>query len=247
MSFVSRRSPWRVPAPPAPDSGPKPDDPLQRLLLSAAWRPRALAVSLAAALGRVPGGDEQRRLHDRIGRLLETSEAACRLARESGLDEVETCVAARLESGPVPTAASWAEVALAEETFGSALECAFAELTSSSHEGLQALATTGGPGPGCGEAPLAALAEDENNRECLQILVDRWMPAAVRVLGRPGNGNELPLLKTRIKRRPAEKALAAFLAETEARLGARGLWLPDAPRMGVTVPAGWTPRHGTQD
>ena len=244
MSFVSRRSPWRVPSPPGPDAGPKPDDALLRLLLSAAWRPRALAVSLAAGLGRIPDGAGQILLHERIGRLLTTSAAAARLATERGLDDVETCIAARLESGPVPTCGSWAETSLADETFGRALEAAFAGFASSSDEGLVALASEAAPGPGCGEAPLAALSEDANNRECLQILVDRWLPASVRVFGTPGGENELSLLETRIKPSSAEDALAAYLADTEARLGALGLWLPDAARMGVTVPAGWTPRRG---
>lgn len=246
MSFVSRRSPWRVPPPPGPDEGPKPDDVLQRLLLAAAWRPRALAVSLAAGLGRIPDSGGQLEVHARIGRLLETSARAAELAQDRGLDEIETCIAARLESGPLPTCASWAEIALADETFGRALERAFADLAGSTDPALATLGREAAPGPGCGKAPLAGFAEDPKNLECLQILVDRWLPAAVRVFGRPGNDNELSLLKSRIKSRSAEEALAAFLADTEARLGALGLWLPDAARMGVTVPAGWTPRRGPQ-
>jgi hypothetical protein len=247
MSFVSRRSPWRVPAPPGPDDGPKPDDALLRLLLSAAWRSRALAVSLAAGMGRIPDGEAQRSLHARVGCLLDSSVAAAALAAERGLEDGETCIAARLESGPLPTCASWAEAALADETFGRALEDAWRELADSADEALAALGRENGPGRGCGEAPLAALAEDAKNRDCLQILVDRWLPASVRVFGRPANGNELALLESRIKPRSSEEALAAFLADTEARLGALGLWLPDAARMGVTVPAGWTPRRGSRD
>ena len=83
--------------------------------------------------------------------------------------------------------------------------------------GVDVEAIAGLPSPVApqGGETLAALAEDAKNRDCLQILVDRWMPAAVRVWGRPGSPGELPLLQGRIKPRPAEEALAAFLADWE--------------------------------
>lgn len=244
MTFVSRRSPWMIPRPLGPGSVTKPDEPVLRLLLAAAWRPRALALSFAAALSRVPGGGPQLGLHARIGRLLACSEGCCALARARGDSEVETRVASRLAGEPLPNCASWAEVAVAEATFGRALEEAFGRFVDSSDEAISALARDGGPGsPGEGEA-LAAMARDAKNLECLQILVDRWMPAAVQVFGRPGATAEPPLLKDRIKTNASTETLSAFLDGVEQRLGALGLWLPDAARMGLTAPAGWSPHRG---
>lgn len=238
MSFVSRRSPWMVPPPPGPDDGLAPEDALLRLLLSTAWRPRALAVSLAAGLGRIPDGAGQEELSHRVTRLLRSSNAASRLAVERGLEETERIVASRLAAAPLPTCASWAECLLADAIYGRALELAAAELNHSSDLAIASLTR---PGPARGGSTLAALAADAKNRECLQILVDRWMPAAVRVFGRPGAACEPELLDSRIKPRPAVEALADFLADIETRLGQLGLWVPDAARMGVSVPAGWTP------
>jgi 1,2-phenylacetyl-CoA epoxidase catalytic subunit len=243
MTFVSRRSPWMLPPPLGPDRAEKPADPRLRLLLAGAWRPRAFAVSLAGALGRVGGGEPQRRLVERVGRLLEVSEAFAALARERGLEDAETLAQARLESAPLPQAASWAEAALAEATFGRALGAAFADLARSADEALASAARRGAEPELFGQETLAALAEDANNRECLQILVDRWLPAAVRAFGRPGSECEPALLGDRTKPRAAGEALAAFLNDCEARLGALGLWLPDAARMGVTAPEGWAPRR----
>ena len=240
MTFVSRRSPWMVPRPAGAEQARRPEDPVQRLLLAAAWRPRAFAVSLAAALGRIPGGALPA-LHERIGGLLQASAGFAELLRASGLDDAETQVQARLADEPLPTCASWAEVAIAEATFGRALAQAFDALRGSEHETVAAAAArAGAPCAGAAEA-LDELARDAKNRECLQILVDRWMPAAVRVLGRPGRPAEPALHEARIAVDAPETALAAFLSGVEGRLHAAGLWLPDAARMGVEVPAGWTP------
>lgn len=246
MTFISRRSPWMVPRPAGPDDAAKPDEPVLKLALSAAWRPRALAASMAAALGRVPGGGPQVEVHGRIGRLLGSSEAWCAVLRSRGLAECETLVQARIAAEPVPTCASWAEVAVADATFGLALEAAYGDLAGSADAELAAAARDAGPAPAIDGSVLADLASDAKNRDCLQILVDRWLPAAVQVFGRPGNASEPPLLESRIKRRASEKALAGFLDDLERKMQGLALWLPDAARMGVTAPQGWRPRRGAQ-
>lgn len=244
MTFVSRRSPWIVPPLPKAEDVPRPTEALPRFLLAAAWRTRAHAVSLAAALGTLPGGEAQRRLLERLGALLEASESACEALRRRGFEQAEDATRILVAKHPLPTCASWAEIAVAEQTHGLALDAAGRDAIQAEEADLAETAKRFGRHGALGADWLAELAADEKNRACLQILVDRWLPSAVRVFGRPGNASEPTLLQARIWSRTSEEALAAFLADTEERMGQLGLWLPDAARMGVVAPEGWKPGRG---
>ncbi|MEM7246704.1 MAG: hypothetical protein AAF533_15240 [Acidobacteriota bacterium] len=242
VTFVSRRSPWVLPAPVDAASWQAPDEPLARLALGACWRLRALAHSLSHGLSRVPDLAAQRTVLQRTDALLTTSEQFRELAARHDVDDAETRVLARLVGEPLPNALSWAEVAIADRTFGHALDVTLGSLTESSDSEL-ASAASRHVAADLGSTLVEELAATPSHRECLQILIDRWLPPAVHVFGRPGAPGELPLLESRIKSRSAAEGLSAFLDQLEADWLPLGLWLPDAERMGVQAHDGYKPQR----
>ena len=239
---MSWRSPPMVPRPIDPASVRLPDAPHARLALGASWRLRAFAHSLAHGLRRVPS-PAHAHVARRIASCLDASDAF-RRARALAADEEESerLVEARLVTEPLPQAASWAEVALADALFGGALEAAARDVEGSSDTDLAAAACIHRGEP-FGESVLDELSRDEPNRACLQLLVERWMASCVHVFGRPGRPGDAEMVAARVKPRPAVDALASWLDVVERRMDAWGLRVPDAGFMGVDVPEGWAPRR----
>lgn len=229
-----------IPRPVDPAEVTLPTECVARLALGASWRLRAFAHSLAHGLRRVPSSGH-RAVASRIDACLAASDRfrlVPGLAAAGG--DPERLVEARLNREPIPSCASWAEVACADVLFGGALEAAIASLAGSSDDAIAAAARDD-LGLPFGEAVLDALAADPPNRACLQLLVDRWTAHAVRAFGLPGSPADAELVVRRVKTRAAGESLLSWLSAIERRMEPWQLCLPDAQFMGVEIPGNWTP------
>ena len=236
------RSPAMLPLPVDPASVTPPAEPLPRLALGAAWRLRGFAHALAHGLRRVPGGAHHLAVLARIERALLGSDAFLAHPSLPAGEEPERLVQARLRLEPLPNCESWAEIAMADVLYGSALDRQIAALSRSTEPGLAECARLAVPGESFGRPLLRVLCADPRNRPCLQILADRWLPASCHVFGRPGSAADAPLAAAGT--RPAAlDALRAFLARAEEELWSLGLQAPDAQFMGIIAPDDYRPRR----
>ena len=217
-----------LPKPIDPASVTWPADPRERLALGAAWRLRAFAHALALGLRRVPSPTHAP-VARRIAACIDASDA---FAHASGAG-AEPLVQARLLREPLPACASLAEVAIADALVGSAIDAAVSALATSSDADIAAAARRDRGEP-FGEAVLDELAADPPNRACLQLLVERWMAAAIHVVGRPGADAEL--VTRGVKPLSSSDVARAWLAGVDARLARWGLKRPDAQFLGVVLP-----------
>jgi 1,2-phenylacetyl-CoA epoxidase catalytic subunit len=125
--------------------------------------------------------------------------------------------------------------------FAAALERAVASCGGSSDDRLARAASSALPFPRAfGGEVLAELAACEKNRPCLQLLVDRWVPAAAMAFGRPGSAAETALLERRVKTVSAADGLARYGRDLAASLSRLGLTLPDPQRIGIDVGGSWS-------
>jgi 1,2-phenylacetyl-CoA epoxidase catalytic subunit len=231
-----------LPRPVDPGSLVFPGDPVTRLAFGAAWRERALGHALGHGCRRVPGGAIQAAVLGRMAHSLAASDAFLAACEELGCRDAELLVQARLLQEPLPYVESLAEACIAELLFAGALDAGLAALAGTSHVAVaKAIRSAGSPPAPFGGEVLDALAREQVNRPCLQLLVDRWMPPAIRAFGRPGSAAETSLLDARVKLVPTATVVAGFLGRCEERLQGLGLVVRDGPRMGVELPGAWTP------
>lgn len=231
-----------LPPPVDPASVTPPEDPVARLALGGAWRLRAFAHALAHGLRRVPGGPHHLAVLARAARALEGSDAFLAHPSLSGGDDPELLVQARLRLEPVPNCESWAEVAMTDLLYGTALDQQIAALARSRDASVAEAARMAVPGESFGRPVLRGLAADPRNRQCLQILVDRWLAHACHVFGRPGSPADEALAGAGVRPSSVD-ALGAYLARVEDELWGMGLEATDAQFMGIAAPPGWSPRR----
>jgi 1,2-phenylacetyl-CoA epoxidase catalytic subunit len=236
------RSPAMLPPPVNPADVVPPADPVARLALGAAWRLRAFGHALAHGLRRVPGGRHHVAVVDRLRQALLGSDAFLAHPALSGGEDPERLAQARFRLEPLPNCESWAEVAMADVLYGGALDRGIAALARSSDAAMAEAARAAVPAEPFGLPVLRALAADPRNRQCLQILVDRWLPSACHAFGRPGTAVDADLAARGV--RPAAlTALGPWLERIEDELWHLGLQATDAQFMGIVAPDGWSPRR----
>jgi len=231
-----------LPPPVDPASVTPPADPLPRLALGAAWRLRAFAHALAHGLRRVPGGPHHLAVMRRIERALQGSDAFLAHPSLSGGEDPERLLQARLRGEPLPNCESWAEVAMADVLYGSALDAALAGLSRSKDASIAEAAGLAAPAESFGRPVLRGLSADPRNRQCLQILVDRWLPSSCHAFGHPASAGSEEMTRAGIRPRAAE-ALGRHLAAAERELWDMGLEATDAQFMGVVAPDDYKPRR----
>lgn len=231
-----------VPPPVDPASVTPPAEPLPRLALGGAWRLRAFGHALAHGLRRVPGGEHHLAVLRRIESALRGSDAFLAHPSLSAGDDPERLVQARLRLEPLPNCESWAEVATADALMGRALDLQVAALRDSSDASLAEAARHATPAAPFGARVLTELCADARNRQCVQILVDRWLAFPAHVFGKPGTAADDALAGAGVRPRSAE-ALGAFVTEVESSLWDLGLEFTDPAFLGIIVPEGWAPRH----
>lgn len=231
-------SPRRVPSLPDAAGFVPPAEPLARLLLGLAWRSHAFAGSLGHGLRRAPAGEPARRVARRIEAAVELSRAALAVAAgRPGGEELPSLVERRLAAEPMPWIESWAEACVADLLVGAVAAEAIDALRGSSDAGLASVAEGCDPGASAfGADGLAAMDADPGDRQCVQLLVDRWAPLALQCLGRPDSPVEPNLLEARIKTMSAAESLRRVLKSLREALEPHGLALPDAARMGLVLP-----------
>lgn len=235
MSERTWRSAPRIPPLPDPAAAKFPEDPLGRLALGGAWRTRAFGHALAHGLRRAPA-PAQHAVVERIAACLRASDGFLVACRSAGLAGAEDLLAARLVREPLPLVESWAELGVADALFGEALGAAAAGLRGSSDAALAAAAQAALP-PGFGSRVLDETCNDRRNRPCVQLLVDRWMPAALEVFGRPGTPGDEQLAARGVKPVRSAELADRFLSAALPRLEAWGLEIPDPLRMGLVLPS----------
>ena len=240
MSRRTWRSAPRVPA--LVDAGAVrfPEEPLQRLAFAGAWRSRGFAHALGHGLRRAPAA-AQREVLRRADRALSTSDAFLAACEAGGLADAPTLVEARLSLEPIPQVESWAELAVADALMAGAGSAALGGIVDAALPELAAAARSFPVEAGFGEDVLDGLCEDTENRACIQLLVDRWMPVAIQSFGRPRTSGDARARDAAVKTAASEELLERWLRDVEPRLRACGLEVPDALMMGLDLPQGWAP------
>lgn len=157
---------------------------------------------------------------------------------------LEARAEARLAEQPLPAAASWFDLAMAQFVFDRAglwqlreyQRCSFAPYRAL----VAAILSDERAHQDFGADAVVAWCrgrDDAGARGETNAVFARWLGTALRSFGRPDSDGDRYAVAAGLKRRPAAAVMADFLADIRPTVQRAGLTFPEAPALGVALPA----------
>jgi 1,2-phenylacetyl-CoA epoxidase catalytic subunit len=209
---------------------------VDQMLRGQAWRERAAAELLEAALPLVPAGRwralvegharEERAHYARVGEVWSTAFGRSPV-------ELDVWVTARLAERPLPRVTSFLELAMAQLLFDRAGRWQISEYLASSFLPYRALAGDIVDEERGHEDVGARLVVDlcsapGADRPAAQAAFDRWLAIALESFGRPGGDGNAFAIAAGLKTRDSGEVTRDFLADVARTASAAALALPVA-------------------
>lgn len=217
-------------------------DTLEQMMKSQAYRELAAARMFGHGLQYV---DESKWLKFMVWHIGEETEhylAVARMYEKFAGESLERWVAARLADKPVPFAASWFELAMAQFLYDRG---GFWQLQEYEQCAYPAYRTVIGKiieeergHQGLGEKIVVELCKSGRHDAVKQPLFDRWFKMGMLSFGRPGNEGNRYAIDVGLKKRDSGAVMQDFVNDIKPAVRECGLSFPDPKAIGLEVPAG---------
>ena len=216
-------------------------DTVVQMLRSQAYRELSAAHLFGHGLQFVP---DLRALEFIGGHIREETEhyrAVAEIYRKYVGESIEPWVQARLATKPIPMAASYLELAIAQWLYDRGGFWQLREYKESSWEPYreivgQIVAQEEGH-QGHGERIAVPLCRAETDRAKVQALFEKWLRLGLLCLGRPGSEGNRYAIAAGLKRRDSAECLKDYVRDILPAVREAGLRLPPKESLGVELPA----------
>jgi 1,2-phenylacetyl-CoA epoxidase catalytic subunit len=215
-------------------------DTLEQMMKSQAYRELAAARMFGHGLQFVEEAKWLKFMVWHIGEETEHFLAVARMYEKFTGDSVDAWVNQRLREKPIPFAASWFELAMAQFLYDRGgfwqlqeyEECAFAPY----REVIGKIVSEERGHQGLGERIVVELCQSGRYEDSKQPLFERWLRLGLLSFGRPQNEGNRYAISVGLKKRDSGEVMQDFINDIKGAMRLGGLQFPTPERLQMELP-----------